>query len=173
MNAELATGHLDLAICVRPEKPCPEAQWDILAEIHWTLALPRTHALASKKEILLADIAQLNVLALCPREYPEYWVFVQNWLQRHKVFVGLRAEFDGVVSLLTAVRTGMGVALVAATTAQNFPLWAEYRLLEVEPDPVPLSLAYHRDLAQSQPAQALRQALQDAGRKHLPREGDF
>jgi DNA-binding transcriptional LysR family regulator len=83
------------------------------------LAVHRNHPLARRQRATPAEVARERLPAFCQRDYPEYRDMFTSWLREHRQQLRIAAEYDGVDSLLAAVESGLGVAIVATQPARD------------------------------------------------------
>ncbi len=142
MLAGLADASLDLVVSV-PHKPGVRGprkiRWIPLVRAPWRLAVRATHPLASKTRVTPADAVAGPLLIFCRRDYPEYSAMLEGWLGKQHLNPRLTREYDGVNSLLAAVESGQGVALIAYR--QGRPVAELIRLKTVSPAPKPVCIA--------------------------------
>lgn len=139
MLAGLESDRLDVALTVGEEKERRGLAWTPVLQVPLQLALPATHALAKKKQVTPAEIAGEPMLFYCQRDYPEYWEGVTSWLRSHGQRPHIVGEYDGVDSLMAAVESGLGVAVVAVRPGRFVP--DRVRLRPIQPAPPPLCIA--------------------------------
>lgn len=142
MLAGLEADTLDAAITVGPKHDTRGLQWTTLAQVPWQLAVNHQHPLAGQARVTPEEVAREPLLVFCQRDYPEYWDIVTAWLRQHRQRPSVGGEYDGVNSLLAAVESGLGVALVSPRSAQFVP--ERVRLKELSPAPPPVCIAAGR-----------------------------
>jgi LysR family transcriptional regulator, benzoate and cis,cis-muconate-responsive activator of ben and cat genes len=121
MLARLEDESLDVVITVRDERNTGDLEWVRLVQADWRLAVSTGHPLARRKNVKPRDVASEPLLMLCQRDYPEYWEQVTGWLRDHGYRPRISGEYDGAESLVSAVESGLGVAIVTTRTAKLFP----------------------------------------------------
>jgi DNA-binding transcriptional LysR family regulator len=139
ISAGLEDGKLDVALSVAPQRETRGLRWTPLLRAPWQLAVSRNHALAPRPRVTPAEIAAEPLLVFCRRDYPEYWDMITGWLRDHRRRPRIAGEYDGVDSLLAAVESALGVAVVTTRTAQRVP--ERVRLKDLSPAPEPLCIA--------------------------------
>jgi LysR family transcriptional regulator, benzoate and cis,cis-muconate-responsive activator of ben and cat genes len=118
MFAELGAKKLHVALTVRPPGKLPRGfSFVELARYAMCVAVAPQHSLAKLKAISLEQIAREPLIAYSRKDYPEY----------HEMLAGLFApvgrkprivgEHDGVTSIVAAVESGRGFALVPSCVA--------------------------------------------------------
>jgi DNA-binding transcriptional LysR family regulator len=105
----------------------------------WRLAVNHRHSLARRSRVAPAEIAHEPLLVFCQRDYPEYWDMITGWLREHRERPTIAGEYDGVDSLMAAVESGLGVAVVTTRTANHVP--KRVRLVKLSAAPEPLCVA--------------------------------
>jgi DNA-binding transcriptional LysR family regulator len=145
MLAELESNKLDIILTVSGAAKMPGLKWTPLVRTTWKLAVNRKHPFAKLPRITPEQLAQEPVLAFCRRDYPEYWEIITRWLNEHRQRPRITGEYDGAESLMTAVESGLGVAVVTARTAQLFPNRAQFKVLSTGPTPLCIAAGYRTD----------------------------
>ena len=111
----LAARKLDLALTIKPAGMAKGLAFETLVAASVSCAVAPAHPLARKRSVRLRDLAGLPFVAYAEEDYPEY----AEWLRRVCRAAGFRpeivGEYDGATGLITAIESGRGVALVAAT----------------------------------------------------------
>ncbi len=114
-RARLAARKLDLALTIRPSGASKGLAFEKLLAHAVVCAVAPAHALARRRSVRLRDLAGEPFVSYAEEEYPEY----AAWLRRACRAAGFRpnivGEYDGATGLITAIESGRGVALVAAT----------------------------------------------------------
>lgn len=151
MLAGLESDKLDVVVTVRPQSGTRGLIWTPLTRAEWQLAISRTHPLAQRKRITPAELAAEPLLVFCQRDYPEYWEIVTGWLRGHKLRPRIAGEYDGVDSLLAAVESGLGVALVTTRTADRVPKRVQLIPLAPGPDPLCIAAGHRETKAEDKP----------------------
>jgi len=162
MLAGLESGGLEVVVTVCRQEATRGIAWTPLTHAPWQLATARTHPLARKKQVAPGDVASERLLVFCRRDYPEYWETVAGWLRAHHLQPRIAGEFDGVHSLLAAVESGLGVALVTARTAERFPKQIVLRPLQSAPEPLAIAAGCRADRAGEAPLGVFVQELRKA-----------
>jgi LysR family transcriptional regulator, benzoate and cis,cis-muconate-responsive activator of ben and cat genes len=136
--------NLDVALSVGQQRGTRGFKWTLLRRAAWQLAVNRNHPLARRSQVKPAEIAREPLLVFCQRDYPEYWNIITSWLRQHKLRARVAGEYDGVESLMAAVESGLGVALLTSRTAHRVPERVRLKKLSAAPEPVCIA-AGHRD----------------------------
>jgi LysR family transcriptional regulator, benzoate and cis,cis-muconate-responsive activator of ben and cat genes len=76
------------------------------------LAVSPIHPLARRRSVMVEEIAREPLIAYSRKEYPDYHALIENVFAKCKTKPRIAEEHDGVTSLITAVESGCGVALV-------------------------------------------------------------
>lgn len=164
MLAGLAAQTLDVIVTVGQGDRRSGVKWIPLVRAPWKLAVPRHHRLAARPRVTAAEVAGEPLLVFCQRDYPEYWEAVTNWLREHGQRPRIAGEHDGGESLVTAVSSGLGVAIVAKRPGRFDS--DRIRLVALAEAPAPLCIAagLRQDRAQDKAvavfAEELRKAAQ-------------
>lgn len=163
---EMLTGleveELDVALGVRPAQPKPGMKWIPLYRASWQLAVNRNHPLSRRTQVTPAQVGREPLLIFCRKDYPDYWEIVQGWLQLHKQRPRVAGEYDGVDSLMAAVESGLGVALVTDRTARRLPARVRLKKLSTGPDPLYFAAGHRADRADDKPLAVFIGELQKA-----------
>jgi len=151
MLAGLDSDKLDVAVTVGQQRQTRGLVWTPLARAAWQLAISRNHPLAQRKQITPVEVAAEPLLLFCQRDYPEYWEIVTTWLRDHGLRPQIAGEYDGVDSLMAAVESGLGVALVTIRTADRMPKRVTLRTLASAPDSLCIAAGYRERKAGDKP----------------------
>jgi DNA-binding transcriptional LysR family regulator len=151
MLAGLESGRLDVAVTVGRQHETRGLAWTPLARAAWRLAVSRNHSLAQRKRITPAEVASEPLLVFCQSDYPEYWDIITGWLRGHRLRPRIAGEYDGVDSLMAAVESGLGVAVVTTRTADRVPKRVQLTPLASAPDPLCIAAVHRRSKAENKP----------------------
>ena len=151
MLAGLESGGLDVALSVGQRRETRGLQWTPLGRSPWRLAVKRNHPLARRSRVTPAEVAGEPLLVFCRRDYPEYWELITGWLRRHRQRPAIAGEYDGVDSLMAAVESGLGVALVAIRTARLVPERVRLKALAGAPEPLCIAAGRRANRADDKP----------------------
>lgn len=143
MLADLESEKLDLVIGVGKQREQRGLNWIQLVRAPWRLAVHRTHPLARRSRITPAEVAGEPLLVFCQRDYPEYWGTITDWLRTHRQRLRIAGEYDGVDSLMAAVESGLGVAMVTIRTARLVPEKVQLKALANAPAPLCIAAGHH------------------------------
>ena len=135
--AGLREGKLALALMVRPGKELlrglhfEELSRDILC-----LAVPPQHPLAQQRSVTLIQAADQPLVVFNRKDYPDYHEHLTHLFAPTKRRLKFAEEHDSATSLITAVESGAGVAVVP----KSFDCFSgpRLKLLPLTPKPPPL-----------------------------------
>ncbi len=166
MRSGLENQSLDVAVAVGGGGRTRGLKWVPLVRSRWMLSVNKRHPLARRARIKPADVAGEPLLVYCRKDYPEYWELLQDWLRSHGLNARIAGEHDGADSLMAAVESGLGCALVSERTRLLFP--GRVRLLAISDPPPPLCIAAgcREDRQTEAPLQVFMEAL-----KHTAKTG--
>jgi DNA-binding transcriptional LysR family regulator len=164
MLAGLENDTLDVALTVGVDRDKRGLEWTPLARVTWKLAVNSNHRMARQARVTPNEVALGPLLVFCQRDYPEYWNTVTAWLREHRLRPTIAGEYDGVNSLMAAVESGLGIAIVTTSTASLVPKRVRLKPISVAPKPLSIA-AGHRTLRSAERPLAvfieeLRQAAQ-------------
>jgi DNA-binding transcriptional LysR family regulator len=162
MLAGLESDQLDVVVTVGQQRETRGLVWTPLARAAWQLAVNRNHPLAQRKRITPADVAREPLLVFCQRDYPEYWDIITGWLREHRLRPQITGEYDGVDSLMAAVESGLGVAVVTTRTADRVPKRVQLRTLAPAPDPLCIAAGHLESKAEDKPLAVFIEELRKA-----------
>lgn len=162
MLAGLEGGKLDVAVTVAQQRETRGLVWTPLTRAAWQLAVNRNHPLARRKRITPAEVAAEPLLAFCQRDYPEYWEIIIGWLRERGLRPHVAGEYDGVDSLMAAVESGLGVALVTTRTADRVPKRVQLTTLAAGPEPVCIAAGQRESKAGDKPLAVFIEQLRKA-----------
>lgn len=164
MQAGLESNRLDVALTVVREGEARDLTWTPLVRASWKLAVNRKHSLARRPQVTPAEVAREPLLVYCQRDYPEYWETVTGWLRGHRQRPKIAGEHDGAESLIAAVESGLGVAVVTTRTAHLFPSRIRLKSLSAPPKPLCIAAGYQKNRSGDKPlavfVEELRRAAQ-------------
>jgi DNA-binding transcriptional LysR family regulator len=167
MLAGLEAETLDVVIAVGPVRETRQLTWTPLLRAPWKLALPRSHALARRPKITPGEVAREPLLAFSQREYPEYWESITAWMRAHHQRPRITEEYDGITSLLAAVESGLGVAIVTTRAARLLPERVRLKPLSVPPEPLCIAAGHRTDRAGDKPLAVFIQELRRAAQSFV------
>ena len=118
MLAQLRAGKLQVALTVRPPRAALRGlEFAELARYALAVAVAPKHPLAKLKSLTLAQIAREPLIGYSAAEYPEYHASLKKLFAPLGRRPQLVEEHDGVTSIITAVESGRGFALVPSCFA--------------------------------------------------------
>jgi DNA-binding transcriptional LysR family regulator len=162
MLAGLESDKLEVVVTVGQPNETRGMVWTPLARAAWQLAVNRNHPLAQRKRITPAEVATQPLLVFCQRDYPEYWEIITGWLREHRLRPQIAGEYDGVDSLLAAVESGLGVAVVTTRTADRVPKRVQLRTLSSAPDLLCIAAGHRANKADDKPLAVFIEELRKA-----------
>lgn len=162
MLAGLEGDTLDVVVTVAPPLEMRDLVWTPLARSAWQVAVGRSHPLAKRKRITPEEVAAEPLLVFCQRDYPEYWEIITGWLRAHRLRPRVAGEYDGVESLMAAVESGQGVAVVTRRTADRVPRRVQLRPLASAPDPLCIAAGCRANRAGEKPLAVFVEELRRA-----------
>jgi len=117
MLAKLRDGKLHLALTVQPPaKQLRELVFKTLAQYSTCVALAPKHPLAKAKSVTLTQLAQEPLIGYSRSDYPDYHEYVTRVFGPVGRIPRVAEEHDGITSIITAVASGRGYALVPEPT---------------------------------------------------------
>lgn len=143
MLRALRDGKLHLALMMKLEvMPTAGIDFDEIERHAVCVAMHPTHPLARKRTIGLRDIAQERMIAFTLSEYPEYHAWIAELFAPLKKTAHVAEEHDSVTSLIAAVESGHGIAVVS----EQLKCLAGPRLkiAPLKPAPAPLVIGIAR-----------------------------
>lgn len=162
MLSGLEAGTLDVIVTVGQGDRRSGLKWIPLVRAPWKLAVHRHHPFAARPRVAPAEVAGEPLLVFCQRDYPEYWEIVTAWFRQHGQRPRIAGEHDGGESLVTAIASGLGVAVVAKRPGRFDS--ARIRLVSLTDAPAPLCIAagLRRDRAQDKALAVFAEELRKA-----------
>ena len=139
MLTGIREGKLQAALMVRPNRAMLRGlQFEELAREAICLAVPPQHTLAGLRSVPLATAAEQPLLAFSRNDYPEYHEYLQTWFHSVQPKPKIVAEHDSAASLIAAVESGSGAAVVPLSfTCTAGP---RLKLIPLAPPPEPLAI---------------------------------
>jgi len=162
MLAGLERGKLDVALSVGQQRETRGLEWTPLVRTPWQLAVNRNHPLARRSRVTPAQVAREPLLVFCQRDYPEYWDLITGWLRAHRQRPRIAGEYDGVNSLMAAVESGLGVAIVTQRTARLLPERVRLKTLSGAPEPLCIAVGFRANRADDKPLAVFVEELRKA-----------
>jgi DNA-binding transcriptional LysR family regulator len=162
MLAGLQDNKLDIALTVTRSGKTPGLKWTQLTRATWRLAVARGHPLARRQRLAPADVTGAPLLILGQRDYPHYWATLGAWLRQHRLRPKIAGEYDGAESLIAAVESGLGVALIPTRAARHHGGRVQFKALTHEPEPVCIAAGYRADRSGDKPLAEFIENLRQA-----------
>ena len=107
-------------------------------------------------------MAREPLLVFCQRDYPEYWGIITDWLREHRHRPAIAGEYDGVSSLMSAVESGLGVAIVTTSTARLVPERVRLKTLSAAPKALTIAAGHRASRATEKPFAVFIEELRHA-----------
>jgi DNA-binding transcriptional LysR family regulator len=162
MLAGLENDTLDVALTVGQGRDGHGLKWTPLARVSWRLAVNRNHPFARQSRVTPDEVAREPLLVFCQRDYPEYWEIVTGWLREHRQRPAIAGEYDGVSSLMAAVESGLGIAIVTTGTARLIPERVRLKVLSAAPMPLCIAAGHRASRATKKPLAVFIEELRHA-----------
>jgi DNA-binding transcriptional LysR family regulator len=141
MLAGLRAEKLQVALMVRPpHKMLRGLQFQELARYPIYVALPPKHSLAKSKTVNIEQLTNEPLIAYSRRDYPEYHELLDEIFGRRTPRIA--EEHDGVTSIIAAVESGRGIALVPQCVQSLAGKRVTLVPLDPEPDLIPVGAAW-------------------------------
>ncbi len=139
MVSGLRDGEIELAVLVRPTRAMLRGlRFEELARDPICLAVPPKHPLARHRTVTLPEVAREPLVVFNRKDYPDYHELLDAIFAGTKLRLRIVEEHDSSTSLIAAVESGAGVAIVpkafGCSTGQRL------KLIPVSPAPAPLVL---------------------------------
>ncbi|HEY5911460.1 MAG TPA: LysR substrate-binding domain-containing protein [Verrucomicrobiae bacterium] len=146
MLAGLREGKLEIAFLVQPSRAMLRGlRFEGLARDAMRLAVPPNHAFARLHSVALKQVAAEPLVAFTRKDYPEYHEYLDALFATVRPAVGVVEEHDSAASLVAAIESGSGVAVVP----DSFSCTAGPRLklipLSPAPEPLVVGAAWPKD----------------------------
>ena len=158
----LENDKLDVALSVGQQRGTRGLKWTPLRRAPWQLVVNRNHPLARRSHVTPAEVAREPLLVFCQRDYPEYWDIITGWLRQHKLRLRIAGEYDGLESLMAAVESGLGVALLTSRTAHRVPERVRLKKLSAAPEPVCIAVGQRDNRVDDKPLAVFVEELRKA-----------
>jgi len=146
MLSQLREGKLHVALVVQPTRAMLRGVcFEELARYPICLAVAPKHPLARLRAVTLAQAAQQPLIAYDRKEYPEYYDTMEKSFLTAHTRLRIAEEHDSVTSLIAAVESGRGVALVPSCLACM--VGPRLKLLDLNPalDPIVVGAAWRKE----------------------------
>ncbi|HXE41531.1 MAG TPA: LysR substrate-binding domain-containing protein [Candidatus Baltobacteraceae bacterium] len=117
MLSKLRAGKLHLALTVQPlKKSLRDLEFKTLAQYAACVAVAPKHPLAKLKSVTLAQLAGEPLIGYNRDDYPDYHEYIARVFAPVGQTPRVAEEHDGITSIITAVESGRGYALVPEPT---------------------------------------------------------
>jgi LysR family transcriptional regulator, benzoate and cis,cis-muconate-responsive activator of ben and cat genes len=137
MLAQLGEKKLQVALTVKPPaKLLRGLRFEELARYAMRVAVAPKHPLADAQAIRLEQVAREPLIAYSRQDYPEYHAMLARLFAPAGGPPRLAGEHDSVTSLIAAVESGRGFALVPECLACM--VGARLKLIPLQPAPPPI-----------------------------------
>jgi LysR family transcriptional regulator, benzoate and cis,cis-muconate-responsive activator of ben and cat genes len=134
---------LDVIIAARKEGDLANLKWTPLVKTSWKLAVGRKHHLVRRQRVTPVEVAREPLLSFSQHDYPEYWELITNWMREHRQRPRISGEYESGETLMAAVESGLGIAIVTTRTAHLFPSRVLFKDLSASPKPLCIAAAIH------------------------------
>lgn len=151
MLAGLRDGSLDAALMVKMSTAALRGlQFHNLVTYRVTVAAHPSHPLARKRTVPLADLVDERLIAYSVADYPDYQESLRELFPNPKRRPRIAEEHDSVTSLIAAVESGRGVAIV--TESLRCMVGERLVLRPLTPAPKPFCVGVVTQIAVGHPA---------------------
>jgi len=139
MMAGIRGGKLQIALLVCPTPSLLRGlKFAELTQLPIRLAVAPKDPMARARSVSLAEVAKRPLIGFSRADYPDYHELLDNIFRPEKLKMRITEEHDGVASLIAAVESGAGVAVV--TESLSCVTGARLKFLKISPEPKPLVL---------------------------------
>lgn len=164
MLAGLEGDKLDIAITIRREAETRGLTWVPISRTPVSLAVSRQHPLAKGKRVAVAELAREKFCVYRRSEYPEYWDAMGGWLREQGQRPRIAGEYDGAESVMAAVESGLGVALVPTSIGRLYPERVCLLALTPSPPSVVVHAGFRAERSDDKPLKVFIEELRNAAR---------
>ena len=141
----LSTGKLHAALLVQvSSRTLAGLAFEELQHLAVCVALPRAHPLARVRRVGLEHIAREHLIAFTLADYPEYRAWIADMFAPLNRSPQIVEELDSMTSLIAAVESGRGVAVIAQPLNGLGSSRLKIRPLQPAPPPLGIGIAYRR-----------------------------
>ncbi|HTX22027.1 MAG TPA: LysR substrate-binding domain-containing protein [Candidatus Aquilonibacter sp.] len=148
MLAGLREGKLHVALMVEPgQKSLRELVFKLLARYSMCVAVAPKHPLAKLKSVTLAQLANETLIGYSRADYPDYHEGIKKVFAKIGHTPRVMGEHDGIASLIAAVESGGGFALVLSSFACM--VGPRLKVIPLKPpgEPIRVGAAWKKDSA--------------------------
>src|SRR5262245_3221881 len=164
--AGLESDALDVALTVHPARDGQGLKWTQLIAATWQLAVSHRHSLANHARVTPEEVSREPLLAFSQSDYPEYWNLIMTWLREHRQRPVIADEYDGVTSLLAAVESGLGVAILTTCAARLMSERIRLKPLSSPPKPVYIAVGHRANRVTEKPLGVFIDELRQAAKAY-------
>ena len=162
MLAGLQNDTLDVALTVGLDRGPRGLKWTPLLKAPWQVAVNHHHELARHMQVTPAEVARGPLLVFSQRDYPEYWNLIAAWMRQRGQRPAIAGEYDGVNSLMAAVESGLGLAIVTTCTSRFVPERVRLKPLSDAPKPLCIAAGHIANQAAGKPLAVFIEELRHA-----------
>jgi DNA-binding transcriptional LysR family regulator len=139
-------GKLHIAFLVRPNRRMlGKLHFEELARDTMCLAVPPTHTLARRRSVTLVQVAREPLVVFSRKDYPEYHEYLEALFAPIKARLRIAEEHDSAASLVAAIESGTGVAVLPRNFSCSFGPRLKLLPLSPEPEPLMIGAIWSRD----------------------------
>jgi DNA-binding transcriptional LysR family regulator len=106
------------------------------------VAMPAHHPLAKKRKVSLTELHEHKLIGYSRHGYVEYHHWLEDLAQGTRRPFRLAEEFDSMTSLITAIESGRGAALVSKSLSSFSGPRLQYRPISPAPEPFHVGIAW-------------------------------
>lgn len=106
------------------------------------VAMPAHHPLAKKRKITLTELFTHRLIGYNRQDYAEYHQWLETLSRPTQKKAMLAEEYDSMTSLITAIESGRGIALVSKSLSCFSGPRLQYRPLTPAPEPFHVAIAW-------------------------------
>lgn len=141
----LRDGKLHAALLVQvPPRTLVGLVFEELQRLAVCVALHPAHPLARARRVGLEQVAQEHLVAFTRADYPEHQAWIAGLFAPLNRSPQIVEEHDSITSLIAAVESGRGVAVIAQLPHGLASSRLKVRPLQPAPPPLGVGIAYHR-----------------------------
>ena len=109
----LRAGELEIGVSVRPrEKTMHGLVFELLRTYSLSIAMSPKHPLAKSRSVSVASLLEHPLITYCKRDYEDYHTMLESVFHAHGRMPKPALEVDGSNTLIAAVESGRGIAVV-------------------------------------------------------------
>jgi LysR family transcriptional regulator, benzoate and cis,cis-muconate-responsive activator of ben and cat genes len=141
----LREGKLHAALMVQPSRQALRGiVFEKVRTYPMVIAMSPAHRLSARRSVTLRDINGEPLVVYSQKEYPDYHELIER-VAGAKKKLPFAEECDSGMSLIAAVESGKGVAIMAASIADTAGKRLSYVPLTPKPPPAVVGIAYRKD----------------------------